>query len=108
MSNVTTTSQDTFKDDVLGAGRPVLVDFYADWCGPCKIIGPIVEDLAGDYEGRVEVRKVDVDDNSNLTSHFGIRGIPTLMLFKNGEPVETVVGVTSKTELANVLDRHVA
>ncbi len=108
MSNVTTTSQETFKDDVLGAERPVLVDFYADWCGPCKIIGPIVEDLASDYEGRVDVRKVDVDDNSNLTTHFGIRGIPTLMLFKNGEPVETVVGVTSKTELANVLDRHVA
>ena len=108
MSNVTTTSQETFKDDVLGAELPVLVDFYADWCGPCKTIGPIVEDLAGDYEGRVDVRKVDVDDNSNLTSHFGIRGIPTLMLFKNGEPVETVVGVTSKTELANVLDRHVA
>ncbi len=108
MSNVTKTSQDTFKDDVLGAERPVLVDFYADWCGPCKTIGPIVEDLAGDYEGRVDVRKVDVDDNSNLTTHFGIRGIPTLMLFKNGEPVETVVGVTSKTELANVLDRHVA
>ncbi len=108
MSNVTTTSQDTFKDDVLAAERPVLVDFYADWCGPCKTIGPIVEDLASDYEGRVDVRKVDVDDNSNLTTHFGVRGIPTLMLFKNGEPVETVVGVTSKTELANVLDRHVA
>ena len=108
MSNVATTSQDTFKDDVLAAERPVLVDFYADWCGPCKTIGPIVEDLASDYEGRVDVRKVDVDDNSNLTTHFGIRGIPTLMLFKNGEPVETVVGVTSKTELANVLDRHVA
>lgn len=108
MSNVTTTSQETFKDDVLDAERPVLVDFYADWCGPCKIIGPIVEDLASDYEGRVDVRKVDVDDNSNLTTHFGIRGIPTLMLFKNGEPVETIVGVTSKTELANVLDRHVA
>lgn len=108
MSNVTKTSQETFKDDVLDAERPVLVDFYADWCGPCKIIGPIVEDLASDYEGRVDVRKVDVDDNSNLTTHFGIRGIPTLMLFKNGEPIETVVGVTSKTELANVLDRHVA
>ncbi len=107
MSNVATTSQETFKTDVLASERPVLVDFYADWCGPCKIIGPIVEDLADDYRGRVDVRKVDVDNNANLTTHFGVRGIPTLMLFKNGEPVETIVGVTSKAKLADVLDQHV-
>ena len=107
MSNVAATSQETFKTDVLASERPVLVDFYADWCGPCKIIGPIVEDLADDYRGRVDVRKVDVDNNANLTTHFGVRGIPTLMLFKNGEPVETIVGVTSKAKLADVLDQHV-
>jgi thioredoxin 1 len=84
------------------------VDFYADWCGPCKAIGPIVEELANEYHGKIQVRKVNIDDNPELASQLGIRGIPTLILFKDGKPAETVVGLVSKSALADVIDRHAA
>ena len=107
-NKVQTTNESTFGDDVISAERPVLVDFYADWCGPCKSIGPIVEELANEYDGKLDVRKVDVDDNPGLAGQLGIRGIPTLILFKDGQPVETVVGLVSKSTLADVIDRHAA
>ncbi len=107
-NKVQTTNQNTFDDDVISAEQPVLVDFYADWCGPCKVIGPIVEELANEYDGKIDVRKVNVDDNAELTRQLGIRGIPTLILFKDGQPAETVVGVVSKSALADVIDRHAA
>ena len=105
-NQVQTTNRDTFEQDVISSDRPVLVDFYADWCGPCRVIGPIVEELATEYDGQIAFRKVNVDDNPELTGQFGIRGIPTLILFKDGEPAETVVGVVTKSALAEVIDRH--
>ncbi len=107
-NKVQTTNQSTFGDDVISAEQPVLVDFYADWCGPCKVIGPVVEELANEYDGKIDVRKVNVDDNAELTRQLGIRGIPTLILFKDGQPAETVVGVVSKSALADLIDRHAA
>ena len=84
------------------------MDFYADWGGPGKAIGPIVEELANEYHGKIQVRKVNIDDNPELASQLGIRGIPTLILFKDGKPAETVVGLVSKSALADVIDRHAA
>ena len=107
-NKVQTTNQSTFGEDVISAEQPVLVDFYADWCGPCKVIGPVVEELANEYDGKIDVRKVNVDDNAELTRQLGIRGIPTLILFKDGKPAETVVGLVSKSALAEVIDRHAA
>ena len=108
MSNtVRTVNQDTFGE-VTSSERPVLVDFYADWCGPCKAIAPIVEELASEYVDRIDVRKVDVDSNPELAGQFGIRGIPTLLLFKNGKPVETVVGSVGKSALTRLIDEHAA
>ncbi len=107
-NKVQTTNQSTFGDDVISAKQPVLVDFYADWCGPCKAIGPIVEELANKYDGKLDVRKVDIDDNPGLASQLGIRSIPTLILFKDGQPVETVVGLVSKSALTDVIDRYAA
>ncbi len=107
-NKVQTTNQSTFGDDVISAEQPVLVDFYADGCGPCKAIGPVVEELANDYDGKIDVRKVNVDDNAELIRQLGIRGIPTLILFKEGQPAETVVGVVSKSALTDLIDRHAA
>ena len=98
----------TFDQDVVQAERPVLVDFYADWCGPCKFVGPIVEDIAGEYAGQIDVRKIDVDENPELASRYGVRSIPTLVLFKDGEPQETVIGAVPKSQLTEVIDRHAA
>jgi thioredoxin 1 len=98
----------SFDHEVLGAKEPVLVDFWANWCAPCRIIAPIVEELASEYDGRLKVRKLNVDDNSHTTARFGVRGIPTLMLFKDGELKEVMVGVRSKAQLAEAIDPHVA
>ena len=100
-------TQSTFDDEVVASERPVLVDFYADWCGPCQMIAPIVDALASELGDAIDVRKVDVDQNQELAGAYGIRGIPTLMLFKDGEPVETVVGMTTKENLKNAVERHV-
>lgn len=96
----------SFDADVLGKDDVVLVDFWATWCGPCRAIAPTLEELAKDYAGRAKIVKVDVDANPESAARFGIRSIPTLFVFKNGERVETVVGGRSKSELAQLLDKH--
>jgi thioredoxin 1 len=97
----------SFEDDVLKSDLPVLVDFWAAWCGPCKMIAPILDDLAGAYEGKVKVCKVDVDANTDTPAKFGIRGIPTLLIFKGGEKVGEKVGALSKTQLMAFVDAAV-
>jgi thioredoxin 1 len=95
-----------FEQNVLKAGTPVLVDFWAEWCVPCRRVAPIVEALATEYDGRLLVGKLNVDDNPDTTVRFSIRGIPTLLLFKGGEIVESVVGTTGKDELKRIMEPH--
>jgi len=97
-------SDASFETDVLGADLPVLVDYWAEWCGPCKMIAPLLDDAAKEYEGRVIIAKLNVDDNPNTAARFGIRGIPTLMLFKDGKAAATKVGALSKSQLKSFLD----
>ena len=96
----------SFDTDVVNSDGLVLVDFWAAWCGPCKAIAPVLEELAEDYQGRVKIVKVDVDANPQSAARFGIRSIPTLFVFQNGERVEPVVGGRPKSELAALLDKH--
>ena len=103
-AKVKTVNTNTFEQEVLRSDRPVLVDFYADWCGPCQVIKPILEEIADDYDDRIDVRKVDVDENQSLAQQYGVRGIPTLLLFSDGETRETVVGLRSKSQLVELLD----
>ncbi len=103
-AKVKTVNTNTFEQEVLQSDRPVLVDFYADWCGPCQVIKPILEEIAEDYDDRIDVRKVDVDENQSLAQQYGVRGIPTLLLFSDGETRETVVGLRSKSQLVELLD----
>ncbi len=93
-----------FQKEVLENSQPVLVDFWADWCGPCHMVAPAIEELAADFEGRAKVGKLDVDNNSRIAAQFGIRSIPTLLLFKDGQAVDQVTGVAPKTELVEKLN----
>jgi thioredoxin 1 len=99
-------SDNSFDQDVLKSDVPVLVDYWAEWCGPCKMIAPILDEVSRDYDGRVQVAKLNVDDNQEVAAKYGIRGIPTLMLFKQGEVVATKVGALSKSQLTQFLDSH--
>jgi thioredoxin 1 len=99
-------SDATFETDILKADGPVLVDYWAEWCGPCKMVAPILDEISTEYAGRLQVAKINVDENTTTPAKYGIRGIPTLMLFKNGVVVATKVGALSKSQLAAFIDSH--
>ena len=107
MSKVVEVSDGSFEEEVLKASTAVLVDFWAPWCGPCKTIAPVVEELAAEYEGKLKVVKVNVDDNKEAAMRYGVRGIPNLILFKDGENVAQIIGAVAKQELVNAIDKIV-
>ena len=106
-SEIRHVTDDTFEPEVLQSETPVLVDYWADWCGPCKSIAPILDEVAKEYEGRLKVAKINVDENQSTPAKFSIRGIPTLMLFKNGNVEATRVGALSKSQLTAFLDSNI-
>ena len=106
MANPVEVTDNSFEQDVLQADTPVLVDYWADWCGPCKSVAPVVDAVADEYEGRLKVAKLDIDANSETPAKFGVRGIPTLMLFNQGEAIGTQVGAVSQAKLQEFLDEH--
>ncbi len=104
--NISAVTDATFEDDVLKSDLPVLVDFWAEWCGPCKMIAPILEEIAVEYDGKIRIAKLNIDDNPATPPRYGIRGIPTLMLFKAGNVEATKVGAVSKSQLSAFLDSN--
>ena len=103
-ANYITATDANFQDEVLASDQPVLVDFWATWCGPCRVIAPTIEEIASDYAGRAKVAKLDVDNNPQIAMQYGIRSIPSLIFFKDGRPVDQMVGVVPKNVLAQKLD----
>lgn len=101
-------TQDTFSQEVLQSPTPVLVDFWAEWCGPCKMIAPVLDELADEYEGKVKIAKVNIDHEQGIAAEYGIRAIPTLLLFKGGQVAEQIVGLRSKRDLKTSFDRVAA
>ena len=101
------TTDESFDQDVLKSSTPVLIDYWAEWCGPCRMVAPILDEIAGEYQGRLNIMKVNVDENRTIPAKYGIRGIPTLMLFKNGEVAATKVGALSKSQLTSFLDANI-
>ena len=99
-------SDSSFEDEVIKSDQPVLVDYWAEWCGPCKMIAPILDEIAGDYAGKLKIAKLNIDDNPETPPKYGIRGIPTLMLFKAGNVEATKVGAVSKSQLTAFLDSN--
>lgn len=106
MSAITTLNEQNFKDTISSAAVPVLVDFWAPWCGPCKAIAPILEELSGELDGKVQIKKVNVDENSAIAAEYNIRAIPTLLLFKNGSLADQFVGMVGKDDLKAKLEAH--
>jgi thioredoxin 1 len=106
MSAAAQVTDESFKQEVLDSAVPVLVDFWAPWCGPCRMVAPIVDEIATQFEGKVKVVKVNTDENPSVASQYGIRSIPTLMIFKGGVRVDMVVGAVPKTTLATTLEKH--
>ena len=106
-SNTITVTDENFDKEVLQSDIPVLVDFWAEWCGPCKIVGPTIDALASDYEGKLKVAKLNVDSSPETAGRFSVRSIPTLMVFKDGAAQETAVGVRPKGQIAELLDQYI-
>ena len=106
--NIVTATETNFQDEVLQSNRPVLVDFWAEWCGPCKMIAPLLDELASEYDGKIKIAKVNIDDHQNLAAQFRVTAIPTLLIFKNGQVVEQMVGAKSKRDLKASLDKAAA
>ncbi|PZV18414.1 MAG: thioredoxin [Leptolyngbya sp.] len=106
MSSAAQVTDSTFKQEVLESEVPVLVDFWAPWCGPCRMVAPIVDEISAQYEGQVKVVKLNTDENPTVASQYGIRSIPTLMIFKGGQRVDMVVGAVPKTTLATTLEKY--
>ena len=107
MSDIVNTTDANFEQDVLEAELPVLVDYWAEWCGPCKMIAPVLEEVATEYADRLQVCKLNIDENTDTPAKYGIRGIPTLMLFKGGEIIATKVGALSKSQLSAFIDASI-
>tara|TARA_S200000501_G_C20728680_1_gene701805 strand:- start:63 stop:386 length:324 start_codon:yes stop_codon:yes gene_type:complete len=107
MSQIQHVSDDSFEEEVLSSKTPVLVDYWAEWCGPCKVIAPVLEEIAKEYDGKMKVCKLDIDANETTPPKYGIRGIPTLMLFKDGNVEATKVGALSKSQLTEFLDSNI-
>ena len=105
--NISHISDDNFEQEVLQSEQPVLIEYWAEWCGPCKMIAPILDEIAGEYEGKLKITKLNVDDNPNTPPKYGVRGIPTLMIFKNGNAEATKVGALSKSQLTAFIDQSI-
>ena len=106
--NIVNLTQDNFAKEVLESPTPILVDFWAEWCGPCKMIAPVLDELADEYDGRVKIGKVNIDNEQGLAAEYGVRAIPTLLLFQNGQVAEQIVGLKSKRDLKNSFDKVAA
>ena len=105
MSNIFEVTDDSFDSEIINSDIPAMVDFWAEWCGPCKMVGPVVEELAGEYQGKIKIAKMDVDNNRQTPVRFGIRNIPTLILFKDGEVINTIVGAQTKSAIEEELKK---
>ncbi|MBN2419816.1 MAG: thioredoxin [Deltaproteobacteria bacterium] len=105
MADILEVSDDNFESEIINSELPSMVDFWAEWCGPCKKVGPVVEELAAEYKGKIKIAKMDVDSNRQTPTKFGIRNIPTLILFKGGEVVNTIVGAQPKTSIEEELKK---